>query len=126
MVQVMTTQVAVPVDQEWTDTGVQCQQGDSVHIVASGTAYHASGEDSAVDPNGLTDPSFHKYNVEGLPDDNTASLIGSLDGEQPFFVGTDQTRTCDRDGQLLLGMNDTNLGTNHGQWSATVTLSRPS
>ena len=39
------------------------------------------------DPNGLTDPSFHKYNVDGLPDANTASLIGSLDGEQPFFVG---------------------------------------
>ena len=65
-----------------------------MHIVASGTAYHASGEDSAVDPDGLTDPSFHKYNVEGLPDANTASLIGSLDGEQPFFVGTGESTTA--------------------------------
>jgi hypothetical protein len=118
-----TKPVVVAGNQPWTDTGVSCASGDSMRIQASGTVYHNSSRSSAVGPDGLTDPRYHQYNVDGLPDANTASLIGSLDKQQPFFVGTEKTFVCDRAGRLFLGINDRNLDTNSGQWAATVTRS---
>ena len=70
----------------------------------------------------MLDPGFHIYNVPGLPDANTVALIGSLDRVGPFVVGTGTKVTCDRDGELYLGINDQGVGNNSGQFMAAVTV----
>ena len=119
----VTHQVAVPGNQLWTDTTLACRKGDSVDFSATGTVLHnVDDPKSTVDPNGLTDPAFHQFNVPGLPDANTVALIGSLDKESPFVVGTGTKVTCDRDGEIYLGINDQGVGNNSGQFNATVTV----
>src|SRR4029453_17236423 len=77
---------------------------------------------SAVDPDGLTDPGYHQYNVPGLPDANTVALIGSIAQEKPYLlVGTGTTYECPGDGTLFLGINDVGVDNNSGEFSATIT-----
>jgi TIR domain len=111
----------IPSTELWTDTDVDCETGDVLDISATGTVLH-NKEDvaSAVDPNGLTDPFFHQHNVPGLPDANTVGLIGSIDREQPFFVGTGTTYECPGAGRLFLGINDTGVANNSGEFIATI------
>ena len=114
--------LAIPSTQLWTDTDVDCETGDVLDISAAGTVLHNKESlESAVDPNGLTDPFFHQYNVPGLPDANTVGLIGSIDREQPFFVGTGTTYECPGAGRLFLGINDVGVANNSGEFVATIT-----
>jgi hypothetical protein len=110
----------IPTTQVWTDTHVDCATGDLLDLTASGIAMHEQSSGGAIDPTGLTDPIFHQYNVPGLPDVNTASLIGSLDQQEPFYVGTGTTYACLRDGRLFLGINDVGVANNTGSWVATI------
>ncbi|GAA1920332.1 hypothetical protein GCM10009775_11130 [Microbacterium aoyamense] len=121
--------VSVPVDAAapWSQTGVVCNTGDLLEITATGTAFHDLGPTSAVTPVGLVlpdgtpDPAYLPYTVEGLPDTATASLIGSLDTQQPLFaVGTSASYVCPRAGTLYLGINDRELRGNHGTWQAEI------
>ncbi|GAA2154676.1 CHAT domain-containing protein [Humibacillus xanthopallidus] len=117
-------EVSVPGNTRWLDSGVTCAPGTTLEISATGTIQHDASAGSTVGPDGLTDARFHKWNVEGLPDANTAGLIGSLDETEPFFVGSGTSYDCPRDGQLDLGINDTNLDGNSGALTVTV-QSRP-
>jgi TIR domain len=112
--------VEIAGNQQWTDTHVECKVGDVLDILGTGMIFHEPG--SPVDPNGLVDPSFHQFNVAGLPDANTAALIGKISGEQPFFVGTGTSHECRGAGFLLLGINDVGLSNNSGAFNATIKL----
>lgn len=115
-------QLAVPAAVAWTSTGVRCAAGDSLEVEAAGTILHEPEPTTPVGPDGLEDPAYRQWNVEGLPDVNTVALIGSLDAVQPFFlVGSGTTYTCPRDGELYLGINDVGLEGNSGQFQASVT-----
>lgn len=118
-------EVSVPGNTRWLDSGVTCTPGTTLDISATGTIQHDASAGSTVGPDGLTEARFHKWNVEGLPDANTAGLIGSLDETEPFFVGSGTSYDCPRDGQLDLGINDTNLDGNSGALTVAV-QSRPS
>lgn len=118
-----TIEMSVPMYQLWTETGIWCATGDTLDITASGTAFHNSDPSSEVGPDGLSDPYYHQYNVPGLPDTNTASLIGDLGhlDAEPFYVGYGTSYTCPVDGQLYLGINDIDMTGNNGQFSAVIT-----
>ncbi|MFH8251658.1 CHAT domain-containing protein [Microbacterium sp. B2969] len=107
---------------QWTATGVQCEVGDTVTIDAAGTILHEPNPNSTVSPDGLADPWYHQFNVEGLPDSPTAGLIGSVEQQQPFvFVGSHLDYACPSNGEFYLGVNDRGLEGNSGWWTATVT-----
>jgi hypothetical protein len=116
--------IAVPGNTRWLAAGVWCAPGTTLDISASGTIQHDASAGSTVGPDGLTDERYHKWNVAGLPDANTAGLIGSIEEADPFFVGTGTSYDCPRDGQLDLGINDTNLDGNSGELTVQV-VSRP-
>ncbi len=99
----------MPGDTRWLASGVTCAPGTTVDISASGTIQHDQTAGSTVGPDGLTEERYHKYNVEGLPDANTAGLIGGIDETDPFFIGSGVSYDCPRDGELTLGINDINL-----------------
>ncbi|WP_273651744.1 hypothetical protein [Cellulomonas fimi] len=115
---------AVPATQVWTPMGVTCVTGDVFGIEMSGSVSHDQSAGGTVGPNGLLDPFFHQFNVEGFPDANTVTVIGSLD-EDPdtfFVVGERAAYVCPRDGQLYLGVNDAGVANNSGAFLATITL----
>ena len=113
--------VEVPSTQLWTDTDVDCNDGDVLEISATGTVLHdKTTSESAVGPDGLDDPVFHQYNVPGLPDANTVALIGRIDLEDPFVVGSRTTYECPGVGSLYLGINDVGVANNSGQFVATI------
>jgi CHAT domain len=119
-------QLPVPAALAWTESGVSCGAGDSLAITATGTILHEANPNSTVTPDGLLtaeglpEPYFQQWNVPGLPDSATASLIGSLDEQEPFFVGSSATYVCPRAGELFLGINDIGLLGNSGVWDVTV------
>ncbi|TQM58547.1 CHAT domain-containing protein [Humibacillus xanthopallidus] len=113
-------EIAVPGNTRWLDSGVTCAPGTTLDISATGTIQHDASAGSTVGPDGLTEARYHRWNVEGLPDANTAGLIGSLDETGPFFVGSGTSYDCPREGQLDLGINDTNLEGNSGELTVTV------
>jgi CHAT domain len=118
-------QLSVPADRDWTPTEVYCSEGDTFVLTATGHILHEDNPNSTVTPDGLADPSYHQYNVLGLPDAATAGLIGSLDREQQFFfVGSAANYTCPRAGQLYLGINDRGLTGNSGAWTASIQVEK--
>ena len=56
-----------------------------------------------------------------MPKVNHAALIGSIDGQPPYFpVGKENTYTCPARGRLFLGINDEGVDNNSGKFSATI------
>jgi hypothetical protein len=93
-------------------------------ISATGTIKHEQSATGEVGPDGLVDPVYHQFSV--LPNTNTAGLIGSISGKQPyFFVGSGTSHECRGAGNLLLGINDTGLFNNSGAFTATIKVRTP-
>ena len=112
--------VEIPATQDWTDTRVDCKAGDVLEIAATGTIYHKLGG-RGFSPDGNPDPKARGANVKGLRDVNHAALIGSIDGQPPYFsVGQKKTYICDAVGRLFLGINDKGVDNNRGKFVARI------
>jgi hypothetical protein len=117
--------VVVPGTEQWTDTGIDLSIDDTVLIEADGAV--TPSETSSVipvnDPDGNTDPAARHFNVEGLEEANHAALIGRI-GEDgaPFQVGSQLLTEVDTEGRLFLGINDSGVGNNAGEFTATITV----
>jgi CHAT domain len=115
-----TAELAVPMYSGWTETNMWCDQGDTFEISVTGRAWHDASAESEVGPDGLTNGEVPEARV--LADANTASVIGRLDSiPEMFYVGTGVTYECPAQGNLLLGINDTNLDGNSGEFHASIT-----
>jgi hypothetical protein len=116
-----TVDLSVPMYNEWTSTGLWCDAGETFDIVVSGQAYHDASAESLVGPDGLTGGEHPDARV--FADANTASVIGGFDTTPELFaVGSGTSHACTAGGSLLLGINDTYLVGNSGEFQATVTL----
>ncbi len=116
-----TVELPVPMYNEWTSTGLWCDAGETFDIVVSGEAYHDASAESLVGPDGLTGGEHPDARV--FAGANTASVIGGFDTTPELFaVGSGTSHTCTAGGALLLGINDTYLIGNSGEFQATVTL----
>jgi hypothetical protein len=112
--------VQIPATQDWTDTRVDCRSGSVLEIAATGTIYHKLGG-RGFSPDGNPDPKARGANVKGLRDVNHAALIGSIDGQPPYFpVGKKKTYICDAAGRLFLGINDKGVDNNRGNFVARI------
>lgn len=116
--------VVVPGTEWWTDTGIDLSIDDMVSIEAEGAVTPSTDNEPHVGPDGVPDrPSAQVYNVEGLEEENHASLIGRI-GESgaPFLVGSELSFTADTEGRLFLGINDDSVKNNAGAFTATITV----
>jgi hypothetical protein len=112
--------VEIPATKAWTNTRVDCKANDVLEIAATGTIYHKLGG-RGFNPDGNPDPKARGANVKGLRDVNHAALIGSIDGQPPYFlVGKKKTYICDAVGRLFLGINDNGVDNNSGKFFATI------
>jgi len=109
----------------WVDSGVDVVSGDQLSIDATGQVSHgASG--TLFDPNGNPNPDIRANNVPGLENENHAALIGKIgENGEPFFVGETKDFSAVEDGGLFLGINDTGLFDNGGQFVVAITKTTP-
>ena len=120
----LSVSVVVPGTEWWTDTGIDLSIDDMVSIEAEGAVTPSTDNEPHVGPDGVPDrPSAQVYNVEGLEEENHASLIGRI-GESgaPFLVGSELSFTADTEGRLFLGINDESVKNNAGAFTATITV----
>lgn len=123
--------IVVPGSVEWTDTGVEVIQGDSVSVEASGnvqcrTTKGAKDIPTSFGPAGT----FHFTNeeaVQSFPLPSGASgpapcycLIGRIDDGAPFFIGSKQSWTSKETGRLWLGVNDFKHDDNTGEFHVSI------
>ena len=117
-----TAELAVPLDIDWVDVGLYCTLGDEFVIEMSGRGWLDDTPESEIGPGGVDDQSSE---TRVLPDENTGSVIGRLSTTPEIFaVGTGTTYECPAQGDLLLGVNDTDLADNSGEFAALVTLNQ--
>jgi hypothetical protein len=106
--------------QNWVDTGLDLQSGDTVKISAKSPAHSTSGP-PACDPAGLSD-------VASKPGDlpvngaNPGALIARLhaQGAAPILVGTSNELHIEEESHLFLGMNASGTPPCQGTFTVTV------
>ena len=118
-----TASLTVPMFSDWVDTGLYCYQGDEFVIEVTGRGWLDETPESVIGPDGLTGGERPEDRV--FAGANTAAVIGRL-GTTPeiFAVGHGTTYTCPAQGNLELGVNDTDLADNSGEFGAFVTLNQ--
>jgi hypothetical protein len=115
--------VVVPGTEQWTDTGIDLSIDDTVLIEADGAVTPSELDVPLNGPDGHPSPSARQFNVEGLEEANHASLIGRIgEAGAPFQVGSELLSTADTEGRLFLGINDSGVGNNAGEFTATITI----
>jgi eukaryotic-like serine/threonine-protein kinase len=115
----------IPVDREWTDTGVTVRSGAAVGISATGSVYLAaagpaqtpSGNPSCT-PAADYPASSSQFPAPQLP---CWSLIARIGNGQPFEVGTSILVTA-ATGRLYLGVNDSSFSGNTGIWAVKIKI----
>jgi len=118
--------VVVPGTEQWTDTGVELSINDTVLIEADGAVTPAENRESLYGPDGVPDrPSAQVFNIDGLKAENHNGLIGRIgEAGAPFQVGSQLQYIADTEGRLFLGINDSDVANNAGEFTATITVNR--
>lgn len=112
--------LTVPATTQWSDTGITVRQGQFVTFSASGQIQFSSNPADTAGPAGATNQRYEPRAPIGSV--LAGALIGRIGAGRPFGIG-DQTTplAMPATGRLFLGINDSNLRDNSGQF--TVTLS---
>ncbi len=115
------TTFEVPGTVPWNDTGVRLRQGQTVEITAVGTvATHESDPSRDTGPDGKVGEENGNNVVMGV---RHGALIRRIGTGDPVGVGAHSTFTAESDGVLYLGVNDIDLATNAGYFTATIEVS---
>ncbi len=118
------TDVSVPGDRSWTDTGMEVGVGDVVTVRSSGEIVHDTALPNPVGPDGDVESELRQFNV--IIDVNHAALIGRVGDEGvPFLVGASSQFTADHSGILYLGINDVGVQNNTGSFTSVITIAPP-
>ena len=98
--------VTVSGSPQWTDTGMDVQPGDKLHITAQGTV--TMGKDSGITAAGAQRGWTDTLRALMVPSAGRGALVGRLgnsDAATPFFIGADGTVQAPTAGRLYLGIN---------------------
>jgi hypothetical protein len=105
--------LVVPAQQQWTPTGLVVRRGEALTIKASGQINFGPGTAS---PAGSSET--HPNNpVNNAP---TGALIGRIGDGAPFLIGTQTQIQAPASGQLFVGINDSFVGDNQGQYQVEI------
>jgi hypothetical protein len=117
----------VPADNEWTDTGIDLLEGDTLRVTADGTIHYTSTKTCG--PNG--GEREWRDLIRALPVNDVGrgaliGLIGQAGVATPFYIGAEAEFTVEKSGRLFLGINDDNYQNNSGRFSARIEIVRQS
>ena len=114
--------IIIPANELWFNTGVEIIKGQDVAIRATGIVNTWDGKDiSNSDANGQTTAICDNTGCP-MPGAYYGELIGKLDGETPFRVGSSLDFTAPESGVLFLIINDWIFDDNSGEFSVVVTI----
>jgi hypothetical protein len=116
--------IRVAANQRWVSTGVVLSRGDQVQFESSGeVVLSGDGEDKA----GTAGSMRGRYAPGApLPQALAGALIGRVGNAAPFAIGnmTGPLSPPGQGGELMLGVNDDELGDNQGAFMVTVRVMR--
>jgi len=119
LIAVTDSEVTIPGTKPWTGTGLIFKVADKITISSSGIVMPNGTVKS--DPNGVPDRPDWQKNYSVIKTANHVCLIGKIGKNgKPFFIGKQFSITSKSSGELFLGINDTDLGNNSGQFIATI------
>jgi hypothetical protein len=108
----------IPANQQWVPTGIMVRKGQRVAFSASGQVHFSQEQAHVAGPDG--NPSVQ---VSGLPvrEMSVGGLIGRVGNSQPFPIGANrQPIVMPEAGLLMLGVNDTNVSDNSGEFVVSL------
>ncbi len=113
--------VTVNGGKDWTDTGMQVQAGDKLHITAKGTV--TMGSNTGITAEGAQRGWTDTLRALMVPSAGRGALVGRIgdsDAATPFFVGADGTVNAPIAGKLYLAINADSMQTADGSYSVHI------
>jgi len=113
--------VTVSGSPQWTDTGMDVQPGDKLHITAEGTV--TMGNNTGVTADGAQRGWVDTLRALMVPSAGRGALVGRIGNSNattPFLVGADGTITAPAAGRLYLGINADSTQSPVGQFTVHI------
>lgn len=112
------TEVVVPSNQRWFDTGLDVRNGTIIDLRATGTIRMSNNGNDNAGPSGA----FNGRHADNAPfkDRPAGALIGRIGSGAPIFVGDSGRITASNTGRLYLSVNDDYLDDNSGEYRVTI------
>ncbi len=108
--------ITVSGTQQWTPTGLAVRRGEPLTFAASGEVRIGGSGNAAASPAGAGEANPGNP-LRTAP---TGALIGRVGNGQPFLIGNQTRVQVPAAGQLFLGVNDSHLADNQGNFQVEV------
>jgi hypothetical protein len=110
--------ITVPGNRQWTRTGITVQRGETVRFNTTGEIQLSTDSNDIA---GSAGSKTQRYAQRApLPTALAGALIGRVGNSAPFPIGNMTSVTMPAAGELLLGINDDEVGDNSGSFSVQV------
>lgn len=116
------TGIVVDSRQQWTSTGLVVRRGEQLTFNATGEITLSAGPDDVSTTAGSK--AGRRDAGAPIPDSLAGALIGRIGNGQPFGIGNQTTVPMPASGQLFLGVNDSHLADNSGEFRVEITRGR--
>jgi hypothetical protein len=110
--------ITVSARQQWTPTGITVRQGETLSFTADGEIRISGNPDDVASASGVRVQRFDRR--APMPTVLAGALIGRIGNSEPFGIGTSGTFPAPAAGQLFLGINDSNVSDNEGEFRVQV------
>jgi hypothetical protein len=112
--------VAVPGNQAWTPTGITVRRGEQITFNSTGDVKYGPDQADMASPAGARSQRFEQN--APLPGNYVGALIARVGNGEPFPIGgPTATVAMPANGQLFLGINDSIVNDNSGEFRVTIT-----
>lgn len=113
-----TGDITVSARSQWTPTGITVRSGETLRINANGEIQISGDSNDRATASGVVNQRFDPR--APLPRTLAGALIGRIGNGQPFGIGTNATIQAPANGQLFLGINDSNVSDNDGSFQVSI------
>ena len=110
--------VTVSARSQWTPTGITVRRGETLRINADGEIRISGDSNDRATASGVVNQRFDTR--APLPRTLAGALIGRIGNGEPFGIGTSATIQAPANGQLFLGINDSNVSDNDGSFQVSI------
>jgi EF hand domain-containing protein len=116
------TEVQVPSNQRWYDTGIDVRSGDIIDFRATGTIRMSTNGNDSASPSGA----WNGRTADNAPfrDRPAGALIGHIGNGAPIFMGDNGRVNVATTGRLYLSVNDDFLQDNTGEYRVMISVRR--
>jgi hypothetical protein len=111
-------QIRVPGNTQWMPSGVNVHAGDMLRFSVTGQVNAPGNNDNR--NNGRQGRATNRQRSLPVGNAPAGALIGRVENSQPFLISNQSSVRMPADGQLYLGINDSSVAGNTGDYYVTV------